>query len=159
MMSDDITFCMSECYNEDCFRHPSNIIDRLIPHSYSDFNGTEACPMNNKKLGTEFEKQVVDLLSKQGYWVHFITPDSRGAQPFDIIAVKDGMAVALDCKTCVNRYFSISRLEENQLMAFDKWLSCKNTTPLIAVLHKDKITMIDYLELKMKGRIDLEKEM
>ena len=115
--------------------------------------------MNNKKLGTEFEKQVVDLLSKQGYWVHFITPDPRGAQPFDIIAVKDGMAVALDCKTCVNRYFSISRLEVNQLMAFDKWLSCKNTTPLIAVLHKDKITMIDYLELKMKGRIDLEKEM
>ena len=115
--------------------------------------------MNNKKLGTEFEKQMVDLLSKQGYWVHFITPDARGAQPFDIIAVKDGMAVALDCKTCVNRYFSISRLEVNQLMAFDKWIACGNTTPIIAVFHNDEITMVDYLELKMKGRIDLEKEM
>ena len=53
-MSDDITFCMSECDNKECFRHPSNIIDRLIPHSYSDFKGTEACPMNNKK--TELEE-------------------------------------------------------------------------------------------------------
>lgn len=115
--------------------------------------------MNNKQLGTKFEKQMVGLLSEQGYWVHFMSPDNRGAQPFDIIAVKDGMAMALDCKTCVNRYFSIGRLEINQMMAFDKWISCGNATPFIAVLHKEKIIMIDYLELKMKGKIDLEKEM
>ena len=96
--------------------------------------------MNNKKIGAEFEKQMIDILSKQGYWVHFISPDHRGAQPFDIIAVKDGMAMALDCKTSVNRYFHIRRLEVNQLMAFDKWLACGNATPFIAVLHKDKIT-------------------
>ena len=39
--------------------------------------------MNNKKLGTEFEREAVTLLSQKGYWVHFITPDSRGSQPFD----------------------------------------------------------------------------
>ena len=41
---DDITFCLSECKQIDCFRHPSNIQDRMISHSYADFKGTETCP-------------------------------------------------------------------------------------------------------------------
>ena len=41
---DDITFCLSECKQTDCFRHPSNIQDRTIPHSYAEFKGTETCP-------------------------------------------------------------------------------------------------------------------
>lgn len=172
-MSDDITFCMSECDITECFRHPSNIIDKTIPHSFSFFRGTQTCfsatleimskeeekrDMNNKKLGTEFEKQMVDLLSKKGYWVHFLSPDVRGTQPFDVIAVKDGVAAAIDCKTCKNRYFHMRRLEQNQVMAFEKWLACGNATPFIAVLHNDKIYMIDYLTLKEKGRVDLEEE-
>ena len=50
--------------------------------------------MNNKIIGTAFEKEMCELLANRGYWVHFITPDNRGAQPFDIIAVKDGKAFA-----------------------------------------------------------------
>lgn len=41
---DDITFCLSDCQRTDCFRHPSNIQDRTIPHSYAEFKGTETCP-------------------------------------------------------------------------------------------------------------------
>jgi Holliday junction resolvase len=111
---------------------------------------------NNKQIGTEFEKAIVDLLSKQGYWVHFIVPDARGAQPFDIIAVKDGMAVAMDCKTCKDRYFRMSRLEENQIMAFEKWMRCGNTHPFLAVEHGDIIRFVDYVELKLRGKVDLE---
>ena len=55
--------------------------------------------MNNKRRGTEFERQMCDILAKKGYWVHFIVPDARGAQPFDIIACRDGRPVAIDCKT------------------------------------------------------------
>lgn len=112
--------------------------------------------MNNKKLGTEFERAIVDLLSKQGYWVHFITPDARGAQPFDIIAVKDCCAVAIDCKTCKDKYFRIGRLEENQIMAFEKWLACGNTDPYIVVEHNEVIHFVNYRELKEKGKINLE---
>ena len=112
--------------------------------------------MNNKKLGTEFERAMVKLLAEQGYWVHFLSPDNRGAQPFDIIAVKDCMAVAIDCKTCKDRYFRLGRLEENQIMAFEKWLSCGNINPYIAVEHNNSIIMIDYTELKKEGKIDLE---
>ena len=112
--------------------------------------------MNNKKIGTEFENSIVDLLAKKGYWVHFISPDKRGAQPFDIIAVKDGLAVAMDCKTCKDRYLRMSRLEENQILAFERWLSCGNTNPFLVVEHGDKIIFVDYIELKEKGKIDLE---
>lgn len=112
--------------------------------------------MNNKKIGTEFERTMVALLAKCGYWVHFISPDARGAQPFDIIAVKDGYPVAMDCKTCADKYFRIGRLEENQIMAFEKWLACGNDTPYIAVEHNKRIHLIPYTQLKKELKIDLE---
>lgn len=114
--------------------------------------------MNNKQLGTDFEKSMVDLLAKQGYWVHFLSPDNRGAQPFDIIAVKDCFAVAIDCKTSKDHIFRLGRLEENQIMAFEKWLKCGNTTPFLAVMYNDGIYMIPYERLKKEGSVDLDKE-
>lgn len=114
--------------------------------------------MNNKVIGTEFEQKVVDTYAKRGYWVHFIVPDSRGAQPFDIIAVKDGNAFAMDCKTCKANVFNINRLEDNQIMAFEKWLRCGNTMPLVIVEHGSKIYIVRYDKLKEKRSINLEKE-
>lgn len=111
--------------------------------------------MNNKKLGTQFEKDMCDMLSAKGYWVHFIAPDSRGAQPFDIIAVKDGKALAIDCKTCVADTFNISRLEDNQIMAFELWLRCGNEMPQVAVFHNNNIHLIPYCDLKEKKSIKL----
>lgn len=111
--------------------------------------------MNNKKWGTQWEKEFCKLLAAQGFWVHFITPDERGAQPFDVIAVKAGEAYAYDCKTCAADWFSIDRLEDNQVMAFEKWLRCGNSNPNIAVLHDDKIYLIGYAQLKGFGRIRL----
>lgn len=111
--------------------------------------------MNNKKWGTQWEKEFCNLLMTQGFWVHFITPDARGAQPFDVIAVKGGEAYAYDCKTCAADWFSINRLEDNQVMAFEKWIRCGNNNPNIAVLHKDKIYLVSYAHLKAFGRIRL----
>lgn len=109
----------------------------------------------NKKLGTQFEKKVVKTLSENGYWVHFIAPDARGAQPFDIIAVKNGTATAIDCKTCANGVIRYSRLENNQILAFEKWISCGNTMPQIACEYKNIITLITYEELKNKKVVKL----
>lgn len=111
--------------------------------------------MNNKKLGTEWEQKVCKYLSDNGYWAHFIVPDARGAQPFDIIAVKDGEAFAIDCKTCVANTFNISRLEDNQIMAFGKWLACENSNALIAVEHNKHLHWIDYERLMDKKSIKL----
>ena len=112
--------------------------------------------MNNKKLGTEFEREAVTLLSQKGYWVHFITPDSRGSQPFDIIASKDDKPLVADCKTSDKKWFSISRLEENQIMAFELWLKRGNTKAFIFIKYNEKIYQIPYRMLKGLQRINLE---
>ena len=111
--------------------------------------------MNNKKLGTEFEREMVKILSENGYWVHFISPDNSGAQPFDIIAVKNGIALVADCKTCEDHIFRISRLEWNQMLAFQKWIDCGNGIPVIFVKHNEKIYMVDYDRLVKDEKVDL----
>lgn len=112
--------------------------------------------MNNKKLGTEFEREVVKLLSQKGYWVHFITPDASGKQPFDIIASKDNEPFVADCKTSSARWFNISRLEDNQIMAFDLWLRTGNSSAFIFIKYNEKIYQIPYRMLKGLKRINLE---
>lgn len=116
--------------------------------------------MNNKQLGTKFEQDMCDILAKHGYWVHFITPDARGAQPFDIIAVKDSVPYAIECKTLTysRRYFTIDRLEDNQILAFNRWMRCGNTSPIIiAVRQANSIVTFTYDILSEVGRIDMEK--
>lgn len=112
--------------------------------------------MNNKRLGTEFEGEVVKLLSQQGYWVHFITPDASGSQPFDIIASKNDMPIVIDCKTSVAKWFNISRLEENQKMAFELWLKKGNSWAYLFIKYKEKIYQVPYVLLKEYNRINLE---
>lgn len=113
--------------------------------------------MNNKRLGTAFERMVCEWLAKKGCWVHFITPDASGAQPFDIIAVHHGRAIALDCKTCADHIFRISRLEDNQIMAFEKWLKCGNEEPLVFIEYKRDIYIVGYRKLKELEKVDLQK--
>ena len=114
--------------------------------------------MNNKKLGASFEREFCELLASKGWWVHFITPAPNGGQPFDIIAVKGGSAMAFDCKTSATHIFPLTRLEENQIMAFERWLACGNEEPQVAVKYNDNIYLIPYRKLKQHGRVDLDKE-
>ena len=53
---DDITFCMDDCGVVRCERHPSNIKDRTIPHSYSHFYRSEYCPLEKPK--PKFGEQI-----------------------------------------------------------------------------------------------------
>lgn len=112
---------------------------------------------NNKRIGIEFERTFCKYLASKGYWVHFIVPDARGAQPFDVIAVKNGEAYAYDCKTSVKQIFPLSRLEDNQIYAFEKWLACGNTVPRIAVLFEGAIYIVNYMLLKEDGKVDLKR--
>ena len=112
--------------------------------------------MNNKKLGTRFERKICHMLNRDGWWVHFIEPKQSGAQPFDIIAVRHGRAVAIDCKTCASEKFSINRLENNQIFAFDKWIACGNDDPRVIVEHGEDIYVIPYTYLKENESVKLE---
>lgn len=114
--------------------------------------------MNNKKLGTEFEREFCEILAGRGYWVHFISPAPNGGQPFDVVAAKDGKAFAFDCKTSATERFSLTRLEQNQVMAFERWIACGNDEPQIAVKFDNRVYLISYLYLKKMGVINLGKE-
>lgn len=114
--------------------------------------------MNNKRLGTAFEREFCELLAANGWWVHFITPAANGGQPFDVIACKDGGCKVFDCKTSAVHIFPYTRLEDNQIMAFEKWLSCGNEEPNVAVKYNDRIYLIGYRRLKALGKVDLNRE-
>lgn len=88
--------------------------------------------MNNKSAGTAFEREFAELLAEKGFWVHRLQ-DNQNGQPFDIIAVKNGRAYAFDCKDCAGRSFPLSRIEENQRMAMERWEECGNGTGYFAV--------------------------
>lgn len=88
--------------------------------------------MSNKSAGTAFEKEFAELLAEKGFWVHRLQ-DNQNGQPFDIIAVKNGRAYAFDCKDCAGRSFPLSRIEENQRMAMERWKECGNGTGYFAV--------------------------
>ena len=99
--------------------------------------------MNNKKLGTNFEKEMVEILSKKGYWVTMLTPKQHvGSQPADLIAIKDNKPILIDCKTCKKHSFPISRIEQNQWNASKKFLKCGNTEYYIAIKCEENIYMI-----------------
>lgn len=114
--------------------------------------------MNNKRLGTAFEREFCELLASMGWWVHFITPAANGGQPFDVIACKGGVCEVYDCKTSVVHIFPLTRLEDNQIMAFERWLACGNEEPRVAVKYNGQIYLIEYGRLKRYGKIDLDKE-
>lgn len=112
--------------------------------------------MNNKQLGTAFEREMCERLAKAGWWVHFISPNNAGQQPFDIIAVKNGQALAGDCKTSSTNVFPYSRLEEDQIMAFEKWIACGNTEPMVIIKYQNSIYFVPYQQLKEERKINLD---
>lgn len=113
---------------------------------------------SNKKIGTAFENTMVGILKAGGCWVHFLNPDARGAQPFDILAVKNGKCLAVECKTLREdaNNFPMSRIEENQVYAMNRWISCGNASPHIAILHKDDVYLVPYMLVRDRKRVNME---
>ena len=70
--------------------------------------------------GRQFEDYVVRVLHEHGFWAHRIAPDESGQQPFDVIALKEDMSCVYDAKVLsIGKRFPFSRIEENQLNAFE----------------------------------------
>lgn len=90
--------------------------------------------MSNKSVGTAFEKEFAELLSDMGFWVHRLQ-DNKNGQPFDIIVAMDGEALVFDCKACEQRFFDLSRIEENQHCAMRLWKECGNSEGIFAIRY------------------------
>ena len=104
--------------------------------------------MTNKKLGNDFEKELCEILSEQGYWCHNFAQNQDG-QPADIIAVKNKRAYLIDCKVCFTRKgFDLSRMEENQDLSMELWRDCNNGEGWFALKLENRIYMMPHITVK-----------
>ena len=113
--------------------------------------------------GIKFEKAVVDMLGKNGYWAHRIAPDARGAQPFDVIAVGNGTVIVADCKVCGDGRFDEYRFRENQRYSFEAFRTknnnCDNVRIGLFAYYNDQVYWLPYWMLLNEGTIKLNEDL
>lgn len=97
--------------------------------------------LNNKRIGTKFEKEFANLLGKKGYFVTMLTPKTHtGVQPFDLIACKNNIVYCFECKTLHSKYkrFPLSRIEENQRLSFKRLQQTGNTNYYVIINYNNQ---------------------
>lgn len=98
---------------------------------------------NNKQIGSEFEQKFCMYFFRKGYWAHFLNPAPDGSQPFDVILIKDGHAIAIDCKTVEGKRFPLDRIEPNQESAFRLMENCGNTDNYFALkISEEEVILV-----------------
>lgn len=119
--------------------------------------------MNNKRIGTSFEKEYLEILRKQGYWATFLEPKGHiGSQPCDIIAAKNNTLYCFECKTLhsKNKRFNLDRIEQNQRQAYKRLKQTGNDNYFLVVKWNDEqIYKIPFSKIDFKQKsIELIKE-
>lgn len=110
----------------------------------------------NRTIGNRFEDDLCELLAGYGWWAHNMAQNQVG-QPADVIAVKNDIAVLIDCKVCANDRFALSRIECNQEGAMTVWeargnshcyFAMKLTDESIYMVHFDDLNLLDSVGTK-----------
>lgn len=97
--------------------------------------------MNQKNIGSAFEREFAEILSQQGFWVHRMQ-DNQNGQPFDLIAAKNKRTYVFDCKNCRDGVFRLSRIEENQQQAMRLWRETGNWEGMFAIRFSGRIYLM-----------------
>lgn len=117
--------------------------------------------MSNKSNGTAFEQEFANEIFSRGFWAHVFAPNRNG-QPFDVIAVNDRGALAVDCKDCQTGVFDLTRIEENQHTSMKLWKNRTGRDAAFALrFSEDEIWMVKYSEAmswKLFGKKSINKE-
>ena len=99
------------------------------------------------------------MLSDKGFWA-YETINKPSGQPVDIIAAKNNVIYIIECKVTKANRFPLSRVEDNQIMAIEKFTRCGNMQSWFAFYfrkHPDDIlfvraeTILDLVERKTKS--------
>ncbi|WP_317366361.1 Holliday junction resolvase RecU [uncultured Tyzzerella sp.] len=109
--------------------------------------------MNNKLIGNDFEKEFALYLQDKGMFVYNL-PNKYTGQPFDIIAVKEYIFFAFECKHCKGNVFSLSRVEDNQMQALRKLEKAKSNNYFFVFKFNDEIKFCEASYIKDKLKTD-----
>lgn len=104
--------------------------------------------MSNKSTGTKFEKDFAQILAENGFWAHCLK-DNENGQPFDVIAARNGIAYAFDCKDCREDSFRLKRIEENQNNAMGLWTATGNGQGLFVIRFGSYIYLLPHKLLEV----------
>lgn len=109
----------------------------------------------NRTVGERFEEELCERLAEYGWWSHNLAQNQVG-QPADVIAVKNDIAVLIDCKACANDKFALSRIEGNQEGAMTLWGARGNRECYFAMkLTNGEIYMVhfeDLMKMEKEGK-------
>lgn len=104
----------------------------------------------NRTVGGHFEEELCKMLAERGWWAHNMAQNQVG-QPADVIAVKNNIAVLIDCKVCANNRFPLSRIECNQEGAMTVWEARGNAYCYFAMkLANGDIYMVSFDDLSLR---------
>lgn len=123
-----------------------------------------------------FQREICEILSEHGFWA-YETINKPSGQPVDIIAVKSNIGYIIECKVTQTNRFPLSRVEDNQITAIERFARCNNHESWFAFLfakHPDSVLFVranmildlidsgakstTYEELKDMSELLLEKE-
>lgn len=113
--------------------------------------------MSNKSKGSKFEEDFAEYMSNRGYWVHLFAGASHtGSQPCDVIAVRRDCAEFYDCKTLEkkNGLFPISRIEENQILAYEKIRATRNPKTIFSliIIWNNDLYCVDFDDIDFNSK-------
>lgn len=91
---------------------------------------------SNKALGNDTEKQFAQYMYAKGWWVHIFSYNTSG-QPCDIVMSRDNMVWFLDVKNVEGDRFDFTRVEPNQMTAFELLISRGTSNVGFAIKFKD----------------------
>lgn len=97
-------------------------------------------------VGKQFEEDLCEFFAKIDFYAIYNNRNNSGAQPFDILVIERNQAYAYECKNLENKngLFPISRVEENQLLAYKRFKECGNNNMYLAILWNDNVYFINF---------------
>lgn len=108
-----------------------------------------------QKKGSAWENEFAEILSRNGFWATVLPKQRDGSQPCDVVAGKNGTIYNFDCKTLKKGNFPLGRVEENQVRAFEKLMTCGCRNNYLAVkLDNGQMYLLDAwiaIDLKHSG--------
>lgn len=109
--------------------------------------------------GKKFEEELCNFFANRHYYVVYNNKGISGSQPFDILIIRDNVCFAIECKNLENKngIFNIDRIEENQLLAYNRFLECRNHNFILAILWNNNVYFVNFDLLEYyKKSIDLK---